>query len=114
MREGAFECPIRSSSLFFVYFVSFVFQSLTTARWADAAANLDAGALAGDARAPPTGEIAMRRLLLFVPFIAVLWLPFYNVREPQLFGFPFFYWYLLLWVPMTSVVIWIVHAGRTR
>lgn len=56
----------------------------------------------------------MRRLLLLVPFVAVLWLPFYNASEPQLWGFPFFYWYLLLWVPLTSVLIWIVDLGRPR
>jgi len=54
----------------------------------------------------------MRRLLLLVPFVAVLWLPFYNTREPSLWGFPFFYWYLLAWVPLTSLLIWIVHRGR--
>ena len=32
-------------------------------------------------------------LLLIVPFIALLWVPFYNRIEPQLFGIPFFYWY---------------------
>lgn len=38
-------------------------------------------------------------LLLFVPFAAVAWVPFYNRETPSLFGFPFFYWYQLLWVP---------------
>lgn len=42
-------------------------------------------------------------LLLLVPFVALLWVPFYNFGEPALFGFPFFYWYQLLWVPITSV-----------
>jgi hypothetical protein len=62
----------------------------------------------------PGVRFAMRRLLLLVPFVAVLWLPFYNASEPQLWGFPFFYWYLLLWVPLTSVLIWIVDLGRPR
>jgi len=52
-------------------------------------------------------------LLLLVPFVALLWVPFYNFAEPGLFGFPFFYWYQLLWVPITSVLIYIVHV-KTR
>ena len=50
-------------------------------------------------------------LLLFVPFIALLWLPFYNFAKPALMGFPFFYWYQLLWVPLTSLIIYIVYRG---
>ncbi len=29
-------------------------------------------------------------VLLLVPFIGLLWVPFYNFQEPALFGFPFF------------------------
>jgi hypothetical protein len=47
--------------------------------------------------------------LLLLPFIALLWLPFYNDREPALAGFPFFYWYQFLWVPLTSLVIYLVY-----
>ena len=33
------------------------------------------------------------RLLLLLPFIGLLWVPFYNDELPAVFGFPFFYWY---------------------
>jgi hypothetical protein len=46
--------------------------------------------------------------LLILPFIGLLWVPFYNDELPALFGFPFFYWYQLLWVPITAAIIWIV------
>jgi hypothetical protein len=36
--------------------------------------------------------------LLLLPWIAMIWVPSYNKVEPQLFDFPFFYWYQLLWV----------------
>jgi hypothetical protein len=49
-------------------------------------------------------------LLLLVPFVALLWVPFYNSSEPAIFGFPFFYWYQLLWVPITSLLIFIVYV----
>lgn len=48
-------------------------------------------------------------LLLLLPFIGLLWIPFYNAELPVLFGFPFFYWYQLLWVPVTALLIWIVY-----
>jgi hypothetical protein len=48
-------------------------------------------------------------VLLLVPFAALLWLPFYNSSETSWFGFPFFYVYMFLWVPITSLVIFIVY-----
>jgi hypothetical protein len=50
-------------------------------------------------------------LLLLLPFVGLLWVPFYNMMEPTLFGFPFFYWYQLAWVPVTSVLIFLVYRG---
>ena len=47
-------------------------------------------------------------LLLLIPYIGLLWVPFYNRLTPDLFGFPFFYWYQLLFVPITSLLIYIV------
>lgn len=49
------------------------------------------------------------QLLLLLPFVGLLWVPLYNRLEPTLFGFPFFYWYQLLWVPITVVLIWAVY-----
>jgi hypothetical protein len=46
--------------------------------------------------------------LLVVPFVALLWVPFYNHGSPHVAGIPFFYWYQLLWVPLTSLIIYIV------
>lgn len=48
-------------------------------------------------------------LLLLVPIAALAWVPFYNRAAPSLFGFPFFYWYQLLWVPLTSFLTYIVY-----
>jgi Protein of unknown function (DUF3311) len=47
-------------------------------------------------------------LLLLIPFIALLWVPFYNRIEPTFFDIPFFYWYQFLWVILTSLVILVV------
>jgi hypothetical protein len=40
------------------------------------------------------------------------WVPFYNFLEPALFGFPFFYWYQLAWVPISSLLIWLVYRSQ--
>jgi hypothetical protein len=53
-------------------------------------------------------------LLLLVPFAAVAWVPFYNRALPELFGFPFFYWYQLLLVPLTSFLTYIVYRTLSR
>ena len=37
-------------------------------------------------------------VLLAAPMVALLWVPSYTRVRPRLFGFPFFYWYQLLWV----------------
>jgi hypothetical protein len=57
----------------------------------------------------PARPIAWARLLLILPFIAVLWVPFYNSAEPMLYGVPFFYWYQLLWIILGAVIIGIVY-----
>jgi len=50
-------------------------------------------------------------LILLLPYIALLWLPFYNDTRPSFAGFPFFYWYQFLWVPLTSLLIYVVYRG---
>ena len=56
----------------------------------------------------PTRGSALKFLLL-IPYLALLWLPFYNDVHPSLMGFPFFYWYQLLWVPLTSLILFVVY-----
>jgi hypothetical protein len=50
-------------------------------------------------------------LLLLIPYVGLLWVPFYNHVEPKLFGFPFFYWYQLMWVPISALLTWLVYRG---
>ncbi len=54
--------------------------------------------------------------LLLVPYVAMLWAPFYNRIEPSLWGIPFFYWYQFVWIAITALTIWAVylaaHGGR--
>jgi len=48
-------------------------------------------------------------LLLLLPFIALLWPPFYNFRYPEFAGIPFFYWFQLLWIIITAIITAIVY-----
>lgn len=43
-------------------------------------------------------------LLLIVPLIGTLWVPFYNRVEPRLGGIPFFYWYQFAWIPVGASI----------
>lgn len=42
---------------------------------------------------------------VLVPMIAVIAVPTYNSATPKLGGFPFYYWYQLLWVVITGVLM---------
>jgi hypothetical protein len=43
-------------------------------------------------------------ILLAAALIGTLWVPFYNHTPPTLWGFPFFYWYQLMWVPIVAIL----------
>ncbi len=53
------------------------------------------------------------RLLLVVPVIATLWVPWFARARPTLVGLPFFYWYLMAWVPLSALCSAVVYL-KTR
>ena len=60
------------------------------------------------------GGLTPWHILLLVPYVGVLWVPFYNAVEPGAFGFPYFYLYQMAWVLITSVLTGVVYwATRT-
>lgn len=67
---------------------------------------------------PPTGGRTPRfdgRLLiagvcLLSPFVSMLWVSSYATEEPRLAGFPFFYWYQLIWIFATVTLTLIAYA----
>jgi hypothetical protein len=52
---------------------------------------------AGNGRRLWAARVAIGVLLL-APVVGLLWVPSYTRVSPRLFGFPFFYWYQLVWV----------------
>ena len=54
--------------------------------------------------APParTGLLVVAGVLVAAPIVALVWVSSYAKDGPRLGGFPFFFWYQLLWVFLTS------------
>ncbi|MEJ7831645.1 MAG: DUF3311 domain-containing protein [Nocardioides sp.] len=65
-----------------------------------------------DKELPPGVPVTDRRkmvaagVLLAIPIVALMWVPSYVRATPELFGFPFFFWYQLLWVFICSAMTW--------
>ncbi len=57
-------------------------------------------------------------VLLLIPIIALMWVPSYAKEKPELWGFPFFFWYQFLWVFLCSAATWAAYkltlAARSR
>jgi hypothetical protein len=53
-------------------------------------------------------------ILLTLAILGTLWIPLYARSAPKLGPFPFFYWFQLIWVPMTAVLCricyWLLRA----
>ena len=56
----------------------------------------------------------MVKILLLVVFVIALAVPFFNRTGPALLGFPFFYWYQMVVVPVSSLLIYIVFRVEDR
>jgi hypothetical protein len=57
---------------------------------------------------------AVAAVCIIAPFVAMLWIPSYNKTNPKLLGFPFFYWYQLLWVVITAVLVAVAAEAVKR
>uniref|UniRef100_J2K4F4 Integral membrane protein n=1 Tax=Streptomyces auratus AGR0001 TaxID=1160718 RepID=J2K4F4_9ACTN len=55
----------------------------------------------------PTRVIA--GICLIAPFVAMLWVSSYARIEPTLIGIPFFYWYQMAWVLISTVLTMIAY-----
>lgn len=67
----------------------------------------------------PGGKARPRRRawlvpIIFLPFIAVLWVPHFNTAEPSLAGIPFFYWYQLAWIVISAALTSIVYFSTKQ
>jgi membrane protein implicated in regulation of membrane protease activity len=60
-------------------------------------------------RSRPLGTYLVCAVLLLAPFVALLWVSSYAKETPRLLGFPFFYWYQLLWVLVSAVLTYVAY-----
>ncbi|WP_328731510.1 DUF3311 domain-containing protein [Streptomyces caniferus] len=55
----------------------------------------------------PTRVVA--GVCLIAPFVAMLWVSSYARVEPKLIGIPFFYWYQMAWVLISTVLTMLAY-----
>jgi Protein of unknown function (DUF3311) len=67
-----------------------------------------------DRSGPPGPRETRWTWLLVVPLIGTLLPWIYNTRDPEVFGVPFFYWYQVVWIPVSVLVTVIVYRSATR
>jgi len=56
-------------------------------------------------------------VLLSIPCLAVLLVGTYNRIEPRFLGIPFFYWYQIMWAPLSAVFLgaaYLITAAERR
>jgi hypothetical protein len=65
-----------------------------------------------------TGPYIITGILLAIAVVVPLFVPAYSVDEPRLAGMPFFYWYQMAWIPITSALVgisyWLVSKEDRR
>lgn len=64
-----------------------------------------------DTPRPPviTARRVIAGLCVVAPFIALVWVSSFATLGPHLWGIPFFYWYQMLWVPLSGVLTVIAY-----
>ena len=63
---------------------------------------------------PPGPRETRWTWLLIVPLLGTLFPFIYNSNDPELIGIPFFYWYQMLWIPLSVLCTLIVYRATRR
>jgi len=61
-----------------------------------------------------TGPAVLAAVLLLIPCVALALVPLYSRETPKLWGWPFFYWYQVLWVLVTPVLTYAAYKVIQR
>ncbi|WP_419994928.1 DUF3311 domain-containing protein [Streptomyces boninensis] len=62
----------------------------------------------------PTHTRTAGRVCLAAVIAGPLLTPAFMRQDPQLFGWPFFYWYQFLWVPLGAILLTCAYVIRQR
>ena len=57
---------------------------------------------------------AVIAILILVSIFFAVWVPLYASATPKIGDFPFFYAYLLIYMPVLGIVMWIVITLQAR
>jgi hypothetical protein len=57
----------------------------------------------------PAATIVAVAVLLLIPCVALAAVPLYSRETPKLWGWPFFYWFQLMWVLITPVLTYTAY-----
>ena len=57
---------------------------------------------------------AVIAVLVLADIVFALYVPLYARTTPKVGDFPFFYFYLLIYMPVTGIVMWIVYLLQKR
>ena len=63
---------------------------------------------------PPGARETRWTWLLVIPLIGTLIPSIYNTRDPEFIGVPFFYWYQMLWIPLSVLITLAVYRATRR
>ncbi|MBT1003485.1 DUF3311 domain-containing protein [Paenarthrobacter sp. DKR-5] len=61
-----------------------------------------------------SGPYVIAGVLLAISILVPLFVPAYASDNPRLAGIPFFYWYQMLWVPITAALVGISYRLVTK
>ena len=65
-----------------------------------------------------SGPYIITGILLAIAIVIPLYVPAYSFDEPRLAGMPFFYWYQMMWIPITSALVgisyWLISKEDRR
>ncbi len=68
----------------------------------------------GRRRRLPARTVVPVAVLLLIPCVALAAVPTYSRETPKLWGWPFFYWYQVLWVLVTPVLTYLAYRVIKR
>ena len=77
----------------------------------------DTPATSGRSRSPVAAHpvtSAIIAILVLASIFFALYVPFYASATPKVGDFPFFYFYLLIYMPVLGVVMWIIITLQRR
>ncbi len=56
----------------------------------------------------------MKHLLLAIPCVLSVAVPFYNFLDPAVIGFPMFFWFPIATIPFTSLMIYFAYRMERK